>query len=83
MKTGYTRGAGHCLIASGQWKEREVIAVILGVSVRSRIWKEAQSLLTYGLGMRPEEIAATQLVSASRTNVHAATFKPKRMLGRG
>jgi len=83
MKTGYTKRAGHCLIASGKWKEREVIAVILGVPVRSRIWKEAQSLLTYGLGMRPEEIAAAQLISASRTNVHAAIFKPKRVLRRG
>ncbi|ALJ56919.1 D-alanyl-D-alanine carboxypeptidase DacF precursor [Candidatus Xiphinematobacter sp. Idaho Grape] len=82
MKTGYTRGAGHCLIASGKWKEREVIAVILGVSVRSRIWKEAQSLLIYGLGMRPEEIAAARLVSSSRARAHAAAFKPKRLFWR-
>jgi|SRR6185437_4646716 len=84
MKTGYTRGAGHCLIASGKWKEKEVIAVVLGVSVRSRIWEEAQSLLTYGLGMRPEEIAATRLASAPRTtNTACLAIKPRRVLGRG
>ncbi|QQY09946.1 MAG: D-alanyl-D-alanine carboxypeptidase [Candidatus Xiphinematobacter sp.] len=83
MKTGYTRGAGHCLIASGKWGEKEVIAVILGVSVRSRIWGEAQSLLAYGLGMRPEEVTAARLVSPSRTGVARSPFKSKKTFGRG
>lgn len=74
MKTGYTREAGHCLIASGKWKGREMIAVILGVPIRSRIWNEAQSLLAYGLRMQPEDISAARLVSTSRKKVSQAFF---------
>ncbi|PWU11703.1 MAG: D-alanyl-D-alanine carboxypeptidase [Verrucomicrobia bacterium] len=65
MKTGYTEKAGHCLIASGSWRGREVIAVILGEPARSKIWKDGQSLLVYGLGLTPEEVAASRLTKAA------------------
>ncbi len=65
MKTGYTDKAGHCLIASGSWRGRDVIAVILGEPARSKIWKDGQSLLVYGLGLTPEEVAASRLTKVA------------------
>jgi len=52
MKTGYTRLSGHCLISSGTWNGRHVIAVVLG-SNRANIWDESTRLLAYGLGISP------------------------------
>ncbi|MFV0415778.1 MAG: D-alanyl-D-alanine carboxypeptidase family protein [Chthoniobacterales bacterium] len=48
VKTGYTSASGHCLVASGTWKGRNVIVVILG-SDRQHIWKDSLNLLAYGL----------------------------------
>jgi serine-type D-Ala-D-Ala carboxypeptidase (penicillin-binding protein 5/6) len=48
MKTGYTEAAGRCLIASGTCAKRDVIAVVLG-DTTSSIWKDAYSLLAWGL----------------------------------
>ncbi len=61
MKTGYTDKAGHCLIASGTWHGKDVIAVIYGEPVRPKIWKDGLSLLVYGLGLKSEEVAAARL----------------------
>lgn len=47
MKTGYTEEAGKCLIASGSYGGRDIIAVVLGDTVRS-IWKDAYLLLAWG-----------------------------------
>ena len=60
MKTGYTDAAGHCLISSGSWGGKDVIAVVLG-SNKARVWQESASLLAYGLGIKD-----TQLASLSR-----------------
>ncbi len=57
MKTGYTDAAGHCLISSGSWNGRDVIAVVLG-SNKARVWDESASLLAYGLGIPSTEMAA-------------------------
>ncbi len=38
MKTGYTDGAGKCLIASGTRPGKDVIVVVLGDS-SSKIWR--------------------------------------------
>lgn len=65
MKTGYTDKAGHCLIASGNWNGKDVIAVIFGEPDRSKIWKDGRNLLIYGLGLRPEEVAAARLSKRS------------------
>jgi D-alanyl-D-alanine carboxypeptidase (penicillin-binding protein 5/6) len=48
MKTGYTDGAGKCLIASGTRPGKDVIAVVLGDS-SSKIWRDASALLSWGL----------------------------------
>lgn len=48
MKTGYTHASGNCLISSGSWNGRHVIAVILG-SNSKHIWNDSARLLAYGL----------------------------------
>ena len=45
-KTGYTRAAGRCLIASAGRDNREVVAVLLN---SSNDWLESRNLLDYGL----------------------------------
>ncbi len=50
MKTGYTEGAGHCLISSGSRPGRDVICVVLGDS-KAGVWRDSAALLTWGLFM--------------------------------
>ena len=50
MKTGYTEAAGKCLIASGAYAGRDIIAVVLGDKT-SAIWKDAYQLLAWGLSI--------------------------------
>ncbi len=56
MKTGYTDAAGHCLISSGSYNGKDVIAVVYGDN-KARIWDESAALLAYGLGIAPTEMA--------------------------
>jgi len=57
MKTGYTRASGHCLVSSGKYRGREVIAVVLG-SNKAKVWPESTALLAYGLGISSSELAS-------------------------
>ncbi len=57
MKTGYTILSGHCLIASGSYGGRDMIAVVL-LSNKANVWNDAASLLEYGLGVNRNEFAA-------------------------
>jgi D-alanyl-D-alanine carboxypeptidase (penicillin-binding protein 5/6) len=50
MKTGYTEAAGKCLIASGAYAGRDIIAVVLGDKT-STIWNDAYRLLAWGLSI--------------------------------
>jgi len=50
MKTGYTEKAKHCLVASGEWEGRDVIAVVLGCGKEEAV-NEATRLLCYGLNI--------------------------------
>ena len=61
MKTGYTDLAGHCLISSGSWNGRDVIAVVLG-SNKARVWDESANLLAFGLGMGASDMASMREV---------------------
>ncbi len=63
MKTGYTDAAGHCLISSGSWGGKDMIAVVLG-SNKAHVWQESASLLAYGLGIN-DTLMASLRVSAS------------------
>jgi serine-type D-Ala-D-Ala carboxypeptidase (penicillin-binding protein 5/6) len=60
MKTGYTDAAGHCLISSGSWSGKDVIAVVLG-SNKARVWQESASLLAYGLGIDGTQLASLRV----------------------
>ncbi len=54
MKTGYTNLSGHCLIASGSYGGRDMIAVVLR-SNKANVWNDCASLLEYGLGIDKEK----------------------------
>ena len=49
MKTGYTEGAGHCLISSASHNGRDIISVVLGDS--KQVWVDSYRLLAWGLTM--------------------------------
>ena len=48
VKTGFTEGAGYCLIASAKRGPRRLLAVVLGASSDTARASEAQKLLNYG-----------------------------------
>ena len=48
VKTGFTEGAGYCLIASAKRGPRRLLAVVLGASSDASRATEAQKLLNYG-----------------------------------
>lgn len=52
MKTGYTRRAGRCLVASANRGARAVISVCLK-STPERVWGDSRQLLEYGLAIPP------------------------------
>ena len=52
MKTGYTRLAGRCLVASANRGARAVISVALK-STPSRVWGDSRQMLEYGLAIPP------------------------------
>lgn len=60
MKTGYTDAAGHCLISSGSYHGKDVIAIVFGQS-KAKIWNESAALLAHGLGISTTEMAALRL----------------------
>jgi D-alanyl-D-alanine carboxypeptidase (penicillin-binding protein 5/6) len=64
MKTGYTDAAGHCLISSGSWSGKDVIAVVLG-SNKARVWQESASLLAYGLGIKDTQLASLRVAPSA------------------
>lgn len=51
MKTGFTRAAGHCLIASGHHGGNRLITIVLGADSNS-VWADSHDLLAWGLGIR-------------------------------
>lgn len=60
MKTGYTDAAGHCLISSGSWNGKDVIAIVFGQK-KTRIWDESAALLAYGLGISSTQMASLRV----------------------
>jgi D-alanyl-D-alanine carboxypeptidase (penicillin-binding protein 5/6) len=60
MKTGYTNLAGHCLISSGSYNGRDVIAVMLG-SNKARIADESAKLLAYGLDIPTSKLNSLRI----------------------
>src|SRR6478672_3036667 len=64
MKTGYTDAAGHCLISSGSWGGKDMIAVVLG-SNKARVWQESAWLLAYGLGIDNTHMASLRVAPSA------------------
>jgi len=60
MKTGYTDLAGHCLISSGSFNGRDVIAVMLGCT-KARIADESAKLLAYGLNIPTSKLNSLRI----------------------
>jgi D-alanyl-D-alanine carboxypeptidase (penicillin-binding protein 5/6) len=56
MKTGFTNAAGRCLVSSGEYDGRQVIAVVLG-SNDKYVWQDSESLLRWALKV-PADIGA-------------------------
>ena len=48
LKTGYTEGAGYCIIATARRDDRRLMAVVMGASSDAARATEAQRLLNYG-----------------------------------
>jgi len=48
VKTGFTEGAGYCLIASAKRGERRLLSVVVGTNSDSARAQESQKLLNYG-----------------------------------
>lgn len=48
VKTGYTKTAGYCLVASAKREKMRLISVVLGASSRIARANESQALLAYG-----------------------------------
>ena len=48
VKTGHTKAAGYCLVASSQRKGMRLISVVMGASSERTRASETQKLLTYG-----------------------------------
>ncbi len=64
MKTGYTVKSGHCLVSSGSYAGRDVIAIVLG-SNKTKVWPESTALLAYGLGLTPDQVESMRIPSPS------------------
>ncbi len=48
MKTGHTKAAGYCLVASAKRKDMRLIAIVMGTKSEQARAKETQTLLNYG-----------------------------------
>jgi len=48
LKTGYTKAAGYCLVASAERRGMRLIAVVMGTKSANARKREAKSLLNYG-----------------------------------
>jgi D-alanyl-D-alanine carboxypeptidase (penicillin-binding protein 5/6) len=68
MKTGYTVKSGHCLISSGSYNGKDVIAVVLG-SNKAKVWPESAALLAYGLGISDNQMASLKVGARTATTV--------------
>ncbi len=57
IKNGFTQQSLHTIVASAQRGDRELIAVVLGSSSSSGLWRDAAALLDYGFSaFAPKEL---------------------------
>jgi len=56
VKTGSTPYAKYCLVASGSFEGVSLVAVVLGAAEDEIRWREARSLLEYGMSLHPRTL---------------------------
>lgn len=71
-KTGYTKVAGECLVASAERDGLQLIAVVMHSDTDQR-WSEAAALLDYGFERVNPKIAYAKDVLAKEVRVHGGT----------
>jgi len=57
IKTGFTNAAGFCLVGSATYREKTLIAIVLGCG-RNEQWPQAMDLLDYGFTLYDPEFPA-------------------------
>lgn len=80
MKTGYTDLAGHCLVASGSYGGKDMIAIILK-SDKEHIWNDAARLLEYGLGIDRRQFAIKSSSPETTRKVSVKRSKREKLEG--
>ncbi len=70
MKTGHTKSAGYCLIASGKQKNTRLISVILGAKSDAARTEQSEKLLNYGFHF----YSTKKILSANTPIAHVATW---------
>ncbi len=71
MKTGHTKAAGYCLVASAKRENMRLISVVLGTRSEDARAQESQSLLNYGFRF----FETHKLYSANEPLSHARIWK--------
>jgi len=80
-KTGYTRAARHCFVGASDKEDGTLIIALLGDASRSRLWNDAEKLLSrdfqvgtviidagrHGLGARRQKASHRTIAKSSRT----------------
>ena len=62
IKTGYTNAAGFCLVASATYRDKTLIAVLLGCE-RNTQWQQAIELFDYGFSLYDPDYEAFRALS--------------------
>jgi D-alanyl-D-alanine carboxypeptidase (penicillin-binding protein 5/6) len=83
VKTGYTEGAGYCLIASARRGDRRLVSVLLGANSDAARAEKSQKLLNYGFQFFDSVrlYAKGQAVSSLRVWKGAAPAVPAGLAG--
>lgn len=78
MKTGHTKSAGYCLIASGKQKQTRLISVVIGASSDAGRTEQSEQLLNYGFHFYQTQQVLTpgQKVASARTYLGVNTDVP-------
>ncbi len=78
LKTGYTKAAGYCLIASAVRHGMRLISVVLGAPSWNARLRDSEALLNYGYSFYRTELVATARAPIARPRVYdsAAGYAP-------
>ena len=78
LKTGYTKAAGYCLIASAQRHGMRLISVVLGAKSWNARLRDSEALLNYGYSFFRTEQVATARTPIAKPRVYdsAAGYAP-------